>query len=273
MTASTPQAPGRSSSTALVVLLIAFAGVVIAKESGQIDGVMAKRGVGALLGLMMVVTGNFLPKLIFPLTRSARVGAAERLCGWILVLTGLTLVGLRRAAGRGRRLPGRPDRPGRFCRGRPDLDRVGLVGTAGRDRRPGRTRRRQSRRLPQRQGPGERDLHPACRRLGPGHVRRRCALDRIRRRSIRRCPLHQEGAAPEYMLKTTQRIIATNTTNTNHDAFGIGFFQRSIVAPNSMPRAAGKGRIPLTAGHHVAGPPESPEMDTPSPPGEGLVQA
>ena len=92
MTASTPQAPGRSSSTALVVLLIAFAGVVIAKETGQIDGVMAKRGVGALLGLIMVVTGNILPKLIFPLTRTAGVSAAERLSGWILVLTGLTLV-------------------------------------------------------------------------------------------------------------------------------------------------------------------------------------
>ena len=92
MTASTHQAPGRSSSTALVVLLIAFAGVVIAKETGQIDGVMAKRGVGALLGLIMVVTGNILPKLIFPLTRTAGVSAAERLSGWILVLTGLTLV-------------------------------------------------------------------------------------------------------------------------------------------------------------------------------------
>lgn len=92
MTTSTHPSPGRASSVALVLVLLAFAGVVIAKESGQIDGVMAKRGVGALLGLMMVVTGNFLPKLIFPLTRSARVGAAERLCGWILVLTGLTLV-------------------------------------------------------------------------------------------------------------------------------------------------------------------------------------
>jgi hypothetical protein len=92
MTASTQIAPGRSSSVALVALLVAFAGVVIAKETGQIDGILAKRGVGALLGLIMVVTGNILPKLIFPLSRAARVGAAERLCGWILVLTGLTLV-------------------------------------------------------------------------------------------------------------------------------------------------------------------------------------
>ncbi len=92
MTASTQIAPGRSSSVALVVLLVAFAGVVLAKETGQIDGILAKRGVGALLGLIMVVTGNILPKLIFPLSRAARVGAAERLCGWILVLTGLTLV-------------------------------------------------------------------------------------------------------------------------------------------------------------------------------------
>ncbi|WP_339872102.1 hypothetical protein [uncultured Brevundimonas sp.] len=92
MTASPHPALGRSSSVALVVLFLAFVGVVIAKETGQIDGVMAKRGVGALLGLIMVVTGNFLPKLIFPLNRAAPVGAAERLCGWILVLTGLALV-------------------------------------------------------------------------------------------------------------------------------------------------------------------------------------
>ena len=92
MTASTQPAPGRSSMAALVVLFVAFAGVVIARETGQIDGVLAKRGVGALLGAIMVVTGNFLPKLIFPLTRSPRAGAAERLCGWILVLTGLTLI-------------------------------------------------------------------------------------------------------------------------------------------------------------------------------------
>ena len=55
MTASTQLTPGRSSSVALISLLLAFAGVVIAKETGQIDGVMAKRGVGALLGLIMVV--------------------------------------------------------------------------------------------------------------------------------------------------------------------------------------------------------------------------
>ena len=92
MTASTHPSPGRASSVALVTLLLAFAGVVIAKETGQIDGVMAKRGVGALLGLIMVVTGNILPKMIFPLTRTARIGTAERVCGWILVLTGLALV-------------------------------------------------------------------------------------------------------------------------------------------------------------------------------------
>jgi hypothetical protein len=92
MTPSTQIAPGRSSSVALVALFVAFAGVVVARETGQIDGILAKRGVGALLGGIMVVTGNILPKLIFPLSRAARVSAAERLCGWILVLTGLTLV-------------------------------------------------------------------------------------------------------------------------------------------------------------------------------------
>ena len=92
MTASHSLTPGRSSTIALVFLLLGFAAVVIAKETGQIDGIMAKRGVGALLGLIMVVTGNILPKLIFPLTRAARIGTAERVSGWILVLTGLALV-------------------------------------------------------------------------------------------------------------------------------------------------------------------------------------
>lgn len=92
MTASHSLTPGRSSTIALVFLLLGFAAVVIAKETGQIDGIMAKRGVGALLGLIMMVTGNILPKLIFPLTRAARIGTAERVSGWILVLTGLALV-------------------------------------------------------------------------------------------------------------------------------------------------------------------------------------
>jgi hypothetical protein len=92
MTASHSLTQGRSSTIALVFLLLGFAAVVIAKETGQIDGIMAKRGVGALLGLIMVVTGNILPKLIFPLTRAARIGTAERVSGWILVLTGLALV-------------------------------------------------------------------------------------------------------------------------------------------------------------------------------------
>ena len=92
MTAFIQRTPDRASSVALVCLFLAFAGVVVAKETGQIDGVMAKRGVGALMGLIMVVTGNVLPKLIFPLTRAARIGTAERVSGWILVLTGLALV-------------------------------------------------------------------------------------------------------------------------------------------------------------------------------------
>jgi len=92
MTASNSLTPGRTSMIAFVILLLGFAAVVIAKETGQIDGIMAKRGVGALMGLIMVVTGNILPKLIFPLTRTARIGTAERVSGWILVLTGLALV-------------------------------------------------------------------------------------------------------------------------------------------------------------------------------------
>lgn len=92
MTSSFSRSPGRVSSAALVALILAVGGVAIARETGQIDGVMARRGMGAALGLIMIVTGNILPKLIFPRTGDARAGAAERLCGWILVATGLALV-------------------------------------------------------------------------------------------------------------------------------------------------------------------------------------
>jgi hypothetical protein len=51
----------------------------------------ARRAIGAVIGVMFVVTGNFLPKmrpLNTPATEPTSATAAERVAGWILVLVG-----------------------------------------------------------------------------------------------------------------------------------------------------------------------------------------
>lgn len=61
--------------------LAASAAVVVLKQNGIIDGDMAQRALGVVLGLMLVVYANFIPKQI------ARGNArAKRLIGWTFVL-------------------------------------------------------------------------------------------------------------------------------------------------------------------------------------------
>jgi len=83
---------GKTTMLFFVLLLLALAGFVAAKEMGQIDNVSAKRAIGIIFGLMLITTGNFIPKLIRPQWRSPQMNLAERLTGWIFVLTGITLV-------------------------------------------------------------------------------------------------------------------------------------------------------------------------------------
>jgi hypothetical protein len=78
-------------------LTAVMAAAGLARRSGLLDATVTFRILGACIGLMAVVTGNFLPKMR-PLGAgtldSERAAAAERRAGWLLVLMGLALVGL-----------------------------------------------------------------------------------------------------------------------------------------------------------------------------------
>ena len=83
--------------------VIGFLGVIViaaafglADKMGVVETVVAKRGIGFAIGLMLVVIGNSWPKLR-PLRSSrpkAGATASERLSGWILVLAGTCWIAL-----------------------------------------------------------------------------------------------------------------------------------------------------------------------------------
>jgi hypothetical protein len=84
-------------AVSFLALAAVMAATAMASRSGLIDATITFRILGVCLGLMAVVTGNFLPKLRPLGARTLdieRVAAAERRAGWMLVLMGLALVGL-----------------------------------------------------------------------------------------------------------------------------------------------------------------------------------
>jgi hypothetical protein len=93
----------RSSQSVRTMVLgfLALAAVATALGIGArhqvVDAALARRGIGMVIGVMFVVTGNFLPKmrpLNAPGTDAARTTAAERVAGWILVVVGAADVAL-----------------------------------------------------------------------------------------------------------------------------------------------------------------------------------
>lgn len=88
---------------ALVAMLVALLGCVvvmmalgIGKATGTVDPLIARRGVGAMLGLTLVVAGNFVPKLrLFqPAAGTANSDAIDRFAGWTFVACGLAFAGV-----------------------------------------------------------------------------------------------------------------------------------------------------------------------------------
>jgi hypothetical protein len=79
----------------LDVTLIALA-FALANKIGVIDADVSKRGIGFVIGCMIVVVGNYLPKLrAFTWTgTNASSTATERISGWMLVLTGILWIAL-----------------------------------------------------------------------------------------------------------------------------------------------------------------------------------
>jgi low temperature requirement protein LtrA len=78
----------------LDVTLIALA-FGLANEIGVIDADVSKRGIGFVIGCMIVIIGNYLPKLrAFRTGTNASSTATERIAGWMLVLTGILWIAL-----------------------------------------------------------------------------------------------------------------------------------------------------------------------------------
>jgi hypothetical protein len=86
--------PGRYSLGVYGLLFFMIAITVIMALLGFIDKLMARRIMGGLFGLILIVSGNFLPKMIRPWQVSNKSGQFQRLIGWILVLAGMAMVGV-----------------------------------------------------------------------------------------------------------------------------------------------------------------------------------
>jgi hypothetical protein len=87
--------------TAMVLGFLALAAAATLFGLGARYGIIAptvsRRAIGAVIGVMFVVTGNFLPKmrpLNTPATEPTSATTAERVAGWILVLVGFADVAL-----------------------------------------------------------------------------------------------------------------------------------------------------------------------------------
>lgn len=91
---SRPARPAVIGFLSLAAIVIAIA---IAKAAGFIEVAVEQRLFGLVIGVMIVVTGNFLPKMR-PLNMGrgnpAKTTAAERLAGWVLSLAGLAYIAL-----------------------------------------------------------------------------------------------------------------------------------------------------------------------------------
>ncbi|ESQ82030.1 hypothetical protein AEAC466_19115 [Asticcacaulis sp. AC466] len=80
-------------ASALVGLTVL--GVGIASKLGVIEADMAKRICGIAFGVLLVVLGNFLPKVARPIGADADprpIRTAERMAGWLFVLGGLAYI-------------------------------------------------------------------------------------------------------------------------------------------------------------------------------------
>lgn len=81
---------------ALGVCFIAVCALGLGKLTGTLDPLVARRGVGAVLGLILVVTGNFVPKLHMfqPAADAVHSDEIDRFAGWTFVASGLAIAAL-----------------------------------------------------------------------------------------------------------------------------------------------------------------------------------
>lgn len=86
--------PVKTAVFGFLGLVLAAAALALAGRAGLLQAVTAKRGLGLIVGALAIVIGNFLPKLRLLAGDPIRAAAAERLAGWMLVLTGIAQVAL-----------------------------------------------------------------------------------------------------------------------------------------------------------------------------------
>tara|TARA_R110002096_G_scaffold46422_7_gene123850 strand:+ start:683 stop:1261 length:579 start_codon:yes stop_codon:yes gene_type:complete len=86
----------RASLFGASLILSGALAIALGNALGLLGSIASDRLFGVMLGLTLIVTGNFLPKTVRPLTRqrcdTARLQRIERYAGWILVLAGLVHV-------------------------------------------------------------------------------------------------------------------------------------------------------------------------------------
>lgn len=89
--------PAKRAVYAFMGFMVIAVLLAVATKTGVIDSLFEKRTQGVLIGVMVIVMGNLLPKLR-PLNahggEPAAVTAAERLAGWLLVLAGIVQTAL-----------------------------------------------------------------------------------------------------------------------------------------------------------------------------------
>ncbi len=80
------------------LVFVGMFGFAMAREFGLLDMDAGKRGAAAMMGLMLAICGNVLPKIARQLDLGRDVAAAyasaDRLAGWTLVMTGLAYAGI-----------------------------------------------------------------------------------------------------------------------------------------------------------------------------------
>ena len=82
----------RAIACAGAVLALSL-GAAWAKELSLVNGDMTKRFVGVMLGVVLILMGNVMPKKLAPLDiqrgRAAKTQATQRFVGWLFVVAGL----------------------------------------------------------------------------------------------------------------------------------------------------------------------------------------
>ena len=77
---------------------LAAAALAVAQNMGYIEPALVKRAMGLIIGVMVIITGNFLPKtrpLNAPgVNPPGPAAGAERFAGWTLVVVGIAYVAL-----------------------------------------------------------------------------------------------------------------------------------------------------------------------------------